>query len=48
MLTKSAALREAPPTRPPSTSGCSKILLAISGLREPPYTMRVLRAISSP
>src|SRR5690606_25433558 len=34
---KSAAASEAPPIRPPSTSGCANSAAALSGLQLPPY-----------
>src|SRR5207245_11802810 len=37
MATKSAALRDAPPIRPPLMSGCENRTAALSGLTLPPY-----------
>ena len=34
---KSAALSDAPPIRPPSTSGCARSSAAFFGFIEPPY-----------
>src|SRR5438105_11141511 len=40
IATKSSATSEAPPIRPPSTSGMAKIAAAFCGLTLPPYRMR--------
>jgi len=43
---KESALRLAPPTKAPSTSGCFISSAALSGLTLPPYCMRMAPAIS--
>ena len=42
---KSSATSEAPPIKPPSTSGLEKISTALPGLTLPPYRMVTLFAI---
>ena len=48
MARKSPALRLAPPTSAPSTSGWDMSSAAFSGFTEPPYWMRIASAASPP
>ena len=46
MALKSGAFNEAPPIKPPSTSGFEKSSFALPGLALPPYRMDVFSATS--
>jgi len=48
MVANSAAIKEAPPTSPPSTSGWPNISFAFAAFTLPPYNMEILSAISVP
>jgi len=37
----SVAIKEAPPTKPPSTSGCEKSSFALAAFTLPPYKMEI-------
>ncbi len=37
----SVAIKEAPPTNPPSTSGCEKISFALEAFTLPPYQIDI-------
>jgi len=48
ILTNSPASRLAPPTKPPSMSGCAMIAAMLSGFTDPPYRIRAPAATPSP
>jgi hypothetical protein len=41
MAENSDAIKEAPPTNPPSTSGCENISFALAALTLPPYKIDI-------
>ena len=48
MAANSAAINEAPPTSPPSTSGWLNISFALAAFTLPPYKIETLSATSLP
>src|SRR6266540_1251971 len=48
MVINSSAFSEAPPTRPPSTSGQEKSSLALAALTLPPYKIEMASATDEP
>jgi len=48
MAKKSSAFSDAPPIKPPSTSGLEKISSAFAGFTLPPYSIETPLATSSP
>ena len=45
MAANSVAIKEAPPTHPPSTSGCEKISFAFEAFTLPPYKIEIWYAM---
>ena len=41
MAANSVAIKDAPPTNPPSTSGCEKISFAFAAFTLPPYKIEI-------